>query len=46
MRVTEPEESRQYSALYQATIKQAVDGAAAMMTRLVAHVRAALRDGA
>ena len=44
MKVTEPEVSQQYTALYQATIDQAVGGAAALMTRLVAHTRATLRE--
>ena len=44
MKVTEPEVSQQYTALYQATIQEAVGGSAALMTRLVAHVRAMLRE--
>ena len=44
MKVTEPEISQQYTALYQATIREAVDGSAALMTRLVAHTRAGLRE--
>ncbi|MEO8856357.1 MAG: DUF1631 family protein [Burkholderiaceae bacterium] len=44
MKVTEPEVSQQYTALYEATVQQAVGGAAALLTRLVAHVRAALRE--
>ena len=44
MKVTEPEESRQYTALYEATVQEAVGGAATLMTRLVAHTRAALRE--
>ena len=44
MKVTEPEVSQQYTALYQATIQEAVGGAAALMTRLVAHTRATLRE--
>ena len=44
MKVTEPEVSQQYTALYQATVREAVGGAAALMTRLVAHTRASLRQ--
>ena len=44
MKVTEPEISQQYTALYQATVQQAVGGATALMTRLVAHTRAVLRE--
>ena len=44
MKVTEPEVSQQYTALYQATIQEAVGGSAALMTRLVAHARAMLRE--
>ncbi len=44
MKVTEPEISQQYTALYQATIREAVDGSAALMTRLIAHTRAGLRE--
>ncbi len=43
MKVTEPEVSQQYTALYQATVQHAVGGAAALMARLVAHTRAVLR---
>ena len=43
MKVTEPEDSLRYTALYQATIQQAVGGAGALMTRLVAHTRSVLR---
>ena len=43
MKVTEPEISLPYAALYQATIQEAVAGSAELMARLVAHVRAALR---
>ena len=43
MRVTEPDISLPYAALYQATIREAVAGSAELMARLVAHVRAALR---
>ena len=43
MKVTEPEVSLPYAALYQATIQEAVAGSAELMARLVAHVRAALR---
>ena len=44
MKVTEPEVSLQYTALYQATIREAVAGSADLMARLVAHARAALRE--
>ena len=44
MQVTEPEVSQQYTALYQATVREAVGGATALMTRLVAHTRAVLRE--
>jgi len=44
MQVTEPEDARRYAMLYQATIGQAVRGAPDLMSRLVAHTRAALRD--
>ncbi len=44
MKVTEPEVSHQYTALYQATIQEAVGGSADLMTRLVAHVRGVLRE--
>lgn len=44
MKVTEPEVSQRYAALYQATIDHAVGGAPDLMARLVAHTRAALRD--
>ena len=44
MKVTEPEDAQQYSALFDATIRQAVGGAPALMARLVAHVRGALRE--
>ncbi len=44
MRVTEPEDMQQYVALYKATVAQAVGGAGALMARLVAHVRASLRE--
>lgn len=44
MRVTEPEDMQQYVALYRATVAQAVGGAGALMARLVAHVRASLRE--
>ena len=43
MKVTEPEESGKYTALYEATIQQAVGGASGLMTRLVAVARASLR---
>ena len=44
MKVTEPEDTLPYRALYRATIDEAVGGAGALMTRLVAHVRSALRE--
>ena len=44
MKVTEPEESGKYTALYEATIQQAVGGASGLMTRLVAVARALLRE--
>ena len=44
MKVTEPEVSQQYEALFQATIQEAVGGSADLMTRLVAHTRAVLRE--
>jgi hypothetical protein len=44
MQVTEPEVSQQYAALYRATIQEAVGESADLMTRLVAHVRAVLRE--
>ena len=44
MKVTEPEESGKYTALYEATIQQAVGGASGLMTRLVAVARASLRE--
>ncbi len=44
MKVTEPEDARQYADLFDATIRQAVGGADALMARLVAHVRASLRE--
>ena len=43
MKVTEPEESGRYTALYEATIRQAVGGASGLMARLVAQTRASLR---
>jgi hypothetical protein len=43
MKVTEPEVSQQYTALYRATIQEAVGESADLMTRLVAHVRDVLR---
>jgi len=43
MKVTEPEDARQYADLFDLTIRQAVGGARSLMARLVAHVRAALR---
>ena len=43
MKVTEPEVSQQYTALYQATVEHAVGGAATLMAGLVAHTRAVLR---
>lgn len=44
MKVTEPEDAQQYADLFDATIRQAVGGAEALMARLVAHVRASLRE--
>ena len=44
MKVTEPEDALPYIALYRATIDEAVGGAGALMTRLVAHVRSGLRE--
>ena len=44
MKVTEPEEAQRFAVLYQATIDHAVKGAPDLMTRLVAHARAGLRD--
>lgn len=44
MQVTEPEEAQRHAVLYRATIAHAVGGAPALMARLVAHTRAALRD--
>ncbi len=44
MKVTEPEESGRYTALYQATIAQAAGGASGLMARLVAHARSSLRQ--
>lgn len=43
MKVTEPEDALQYTALYQATVQQAVGGSGALMARLVAHTRGVLR---
>ena len=44
MKVTEPEDTRPYTLLYRATIAEAVGGSGALMLRLVAHVRSALRE--
>ena len=44
MKVTEPEDAQQYTDLFDATIAQAVGGAGALMARLAAHVRGALRE--
>jgi exonuclease VII large subunit len=44
MKVTEPEDTQRYTDLFNATIQQAVGGAGALMARLVAHVRGALRE--
>lgn len=44
MQVTEPKDARRHAVLYQATIDHAVRGAPDLMARMVAHVRAALRD--
>lgn len=44
MKVTEPEDALPYISLYRATIDEAVGGAGALMTRLVAHVRSDLRE--
>jgi hypothetical protein len=44
MKVTEPEDAQQYSDLFDATIRQAVGGAGALMARLVAHARGGLRE--
>ncbi len=44
MKVTEPDKAQRFALLYQATIDHAVAGAPDLMARLVAHVRANLRD--
>jgi hypothetical protein len=44
MKVTEPEVTQQYTALYRATIQEAVGASADLMTRLIAHVRVVLRE--